>query len=108
MKEILNELDSGLKNLAKEYPEQTNAFFNFLGAVEKEGALSKKQKEFIALGVSVAVKCKPCIAYHVNELLKLNAKTEEIIEAAYVGVLMGGGPAMAHMQYVLKAIEELK
>ena len=108
MKETLNELDSGLKNLAKECPEQTNAFFNFLGAVEKDGTLSKKQKEFIAIGISVAVKCIPCIAYHVNELLKLNAKPEEILEAAYVGVLMGGGPALAHMQYVVKAIEELK
>ena len=108
MKKTLKNLDSSLKNLAKEFPEQTNAFFGFLGAVEKDSALSKKQKEFIALGISVAVKCKPCIAYHVNELLKLKATKKEIIEAGYVGVLMGGGPALAQMQYVEKAIKELK
>jgi AhpD family alkylhydroperoxidase len=108
MKKVLAELDSNLKKFAKEYPEQTNAFFGFMGAVEKEGALDKKTKELIAIALSVVQKCHWCIAYHVDSALKEGATKDEIMESAYVAVLMGGGPALAYSQYVKKALDDLK
>jgi len=108
MKKVLKELDSNLKGFAKEYPEQTNAFFNFLEKVEKDGALDGKTKELISLGIAVARKCEGCIAYHTANAMKKGANKDEIMEAGFVGVLMGGGPALVYLQYVKKAIEDLK
>lgn len=108
MKKLLEELNQNLEGFSKDYPEQTNAFFNLLEKIEQEGKLDKKTKEFVALGIAVAKHCKYCIAFHVNELLKLKATKDEIMEAAYVGVLMDGGPAMTYLQIVKKAIEDLK
>jgi len=108
MKKILEELDANLKGFAKDYPEQTNAFFDFMEKVEKDGALDRKTKELVALGIAVAKRCKYCIAFHVNNLLQLKATKDEIMEAGYVGVFMDGGPGMTYLQLVEKAIEDLK
>ncbi|NLJ36943.1 MAG: carboxymuconolactone decarboxylase family protein, partial [candidate division WS1 bacterium] len=35
------------------------------------------------------------------------ANRAEIIEAGYMGVLMGGGPGFIYMQYLLEALDEL-
>ena len=107
MKKVLKELDSNLKTFAKEYPEQTNAFFGFLEKVEKDGALDNKTKELVALGIAVAKHCNGCIAYHTANLLKLKATKDEIMEAGFVGVLMDGGPGLVYLQYVEKAIKDL-
>lgn len=106
MKKELNSLMEFLKESEKEYPEQTKAFFNFLGAVEKDGKLSHKTKELISLAIAVATKCKGCIAYHTHEALKAGATKDEIMEAAYVAVVMAGGPALVYCRYVAEALKE--
>lgn len=108
MKKVLEELDGNLKEFAKDYPEQTNAFFGFLEKVEKDGALNSKTKELIALGIAVAKHCKYCIAFHVANALKKGATKDEIMESGFVGVLMDGGPALTYMQLVKKALDDLK
>lgn len=108
MKKELGNLVKFLGNSEKEYPEQTKAFFNFLGAVEKDGKLSHKTKEIISLAIAVATKCKGCIAYHTHEALKAGATKDEIMEAAYVAVAMSGGPGLVYCQYVADAIKEFK
>ena len=108
MKKVLEELNQNLEGFGKDYPEQTNAFFNFLEKVEQDGKLDKKTKEFVALGIAVAKHCKYCIAFHVNNLLQMKASKDEIMEAAYVGALMDGGPGLTYLQLVEKAIKDLK
>ena len=107
MKKVLEELNQNLEGFSKDYPGQTNAFFGFLEKVEKDGALDKKTKEFVALGIAVAKRCKYCIAFHVNNLLQLKATKDEIMEAGYVGVFMDGGPGLTYLQLVEKAIKDL-
>jgi AhpD family alkylhydroperoxidase len=69
--------------------------------VAHEGrALPVKQKQLIALGIAVAVHCEPCIESHVEKCLKAGAAGPEIMEAAGVGVLMGGGPAYMYSAVV--------
>ncbi|HBK57937.1 MAG TPA: carboxymuconolactone decarboxylase family protein, partial [Spirochaetaceae bacterium] len=40
--------------------------------------------------------------------LEAGATEEEILEAAWVAVLMGGGPALMHAGLVLEALKDLK
>jgi AhpD family alkylhydroperoxidase len=106
MNEILSEVHTSLGTLREEYPGFMKAFGAFMGEVEKEGALSHKTKELISVALSVACKCKWCIAFHVKNALDAGATKDELIEACWVAALMAGGPALMYAQYVVKAIED--
>jgi AhpD family alkylhydroperoxidase len=59
----------------------------------KPGALDRKQKELMAVAASVATRCVPCLAFHANNAVKAGATRNEVIEAATIGVEVGGGPS---------------
>lgn len=40
--------------------------------------LSKKEKEFVALGAAVASNCIPCVIFHIKEARKLGIGDEQI------------------------------
>lgn len=92
--------------LARELPEVMKGFMQLHGAVIKDGALPAKQKELIAVGIAVAIRCSYCIAHHVKRAKELGASRQEILEAASVAMLMGGGPAVAYSTEVLKLLGE--
>ncbi len=106
MKKELDNLMEALGNFQKHYPEQTGAFMKFLEATEKDGKLSHKTKELISVALAITARCKGCIAFHVHAALEAGASKEEILEAAWVAALMGGGPAVVHCQYVVEALED--
>ncbi len=85
-------------------PAIGQAFGPFFQSLMKEGALPVKQKELIAVGISVAVRCEPCIDAHVDKALKAGASPDEIMEAAGVAVMMGGGPAYTYAPLVTAAL----
>ena len=105
-KELMKEVQEEMQTLLQEYPEQMKGFQHFLEAVEKDGALKRKDKELIAIALSVITHCRWCIAFHVKTALNAGASKEEITEAAWAAALMGGGPALMYMQLVLKALKD--
>ena len=70
-----------------------------------DGALEKKEKELIALGISVHKNCEPCMEWHIHEALKGGASREQIIEALEVGIEMGGGPASVSVRFAIDALD---
>jgi len=106
MKEKLQEIMDLINELKKDAPDEIQNFFNFMKSVEKDGALSAKNKELINIALAVAAQCEWCIAFHTNNALKLGASKEEIIEAGMQAVLMHGGPALMYLTPLIKAIEE--
>lgn len=109
MKEKLKEFLDTVGKCKEHLPEQTDAFLNLAkNIVGKEGALDKKTKRLIALALAVASGCGWCIAYHIDGAFKEGATKQEIIEGAFVAVLMNGGPSLAYMNYVLEGVEQLK
>ena len=70
-----------------------------------DGALSRKQKELIAIAASILKGCERCISYHVRSATAAGATSDEMVEAGFVAVIMDGGPALAHMGSLLDAIE---
>ncbi len=106
MNEVMAEIHGSLVKLRKEYPEETKSFMELLRATGKPKALTKKEKELIAVAISVSARCHWCIGFHVKNAMDEGATREELIEASYVAVTMGGAPALMYMQLVLKAIED--
>ncbi len=86
-------------------PEIGRAFGPFFQGLMKDGALKVRDKELIAVGISVAVRCEPCIDAHVAKALKAGATAADIMDAAGVAVLMGGGPAYTYAPLVAAALE---
>jgi len=107
-KEVLQDFQANMPKLAKAIPQVTDDFVKRLMAnVLKDGVLSTKQKELIALGIAIASACDYCIAIHVKKCFESGATKEEIAETCGVAILMGGGPALTYSTFVAKAIEEL-
>ena len=110
MKDSFQKAMDWMKEFSKTNPEQMKSFQNMMEAIEKEegAALDKKTKELIAVALSIARSCEWCIAFHVKSALEAGAPEEEILEAAWVAVLMGEGPALMHAGLVLEALKDLK
>lgn len=105
-KEEIEKIDELFGYLGKNSSEQTKAFASFMEAVEKDGKVSSKIKEAVALGIAIKAQCKGCIAFHTKKALEKGFSQEEILEIAWVAVLMGGGPSLVYMNYVKEALEE--
>ncbi len=106
-KEITAELSDSLSKMRKEMPDVMNGFYALAQAATKDGALSKKTKEFIGLALGIAGHCDGCIGFHTQALLELGATREEIIEVIGMAVYMGGGPSLMYGAEALQAFEEL-
>jgi AhpD family alkylhydroperoxidase len=90
-----------MPDLAQHYNEFTEACF-------KEGTLSQKQKQLIALGISLYSQDEYCIIYHTKGCLDQGASEEEILEAVGVTAAFGGGAAMSQaVTLVQEAMTEL-
>lgn len=96
-----------MAKMKAEAPDVVRAFGGMFQAIMKEGALSVREKELIALGIGLAVRCTGCINMHVEKCLKAGASRAQIMEAAGVAVLMQGGPTYMYVPEVIKALEHL-
>jgi AhpD family alkylhydroperoxidase len=76
-------------------------------AAFSDGALLKKQKELIAVGISVVKNCESCMQWHIEQAASVGASFEEIFEAIEVGIEMGGGPATVSVRFALEVMESL-
>ncbi|MBN2254179.1 MAG: carboxymuconolactone decarboxylase family protein [Deltaproteobacteria bacterium] len=92
-KDILKNRMANRKRLEEEAPDIFNGFNELMKYYYKPGALDRKHKELIAVALSVATRCIPCLANHGNNAVSAGATRQEILEAAAVGVEFGGGPA---------------
>ena len=90
-----------------ELPEMTKAFMGLFQSVMKDGALSVKHKELIALAAGLAVRCEPCIYMHVQKCVAAGASREEVLETAAVVTMMQGGPGFTYVPKVMDALEAL-
>jgi AhpD family alkylhydroperoxidase len=86
-------------------PDTIKGFNQMYSSIMKDGALSLKQKELIAVALGLGLRCEPCINLHVKKCLAVGATKEEILEAASVCVMMQGGPALTYLPVVLAALE---
>jgi AhpD family alkylhydroperoxidase len=76
-------------------------------AAYRDGALPKKQKELIAMGISVVKDCESCMQWHIEQAAADGATFEELLEAIEVGIEMGGGPATVSARFALQVMDSI-
>jgi len=81
------------------------AFGGMFQKLMAEGALSVLEKEFIAIAISMALRCEPCIYSHVEKAIKLGATREQLTELAGVVVMMQGGPGYVYVPKLMDAMQ---
>ena len=67
-REVTARTSSYLKKLRADMPETMRGFSALAQAVGKPGVLDAKTKELIAMALSVAARCDPCLGYHAEAL----------------------------------------
>ena len=71
----------------------------------KNGELSKKNKELIAIGISVVNNCESCMEWHIKQAIDDGATEKEIIETIEVGIEMSGGPGTVAARFAMNVLE---
>ena len=74
----------------------------------KDGKLLKKQKELIAIGISVVINCESCMEWHIRQALADGATDKEIIESIEVAIEMSGGPGTVSARFAMNVLEFYK
>ena len=72
-----------------------------------DGALKKKEKELIAIGISTVINCESCMQWHITEAAKSGASPQEILEAIEVAIEFGGGPAIVSARFALNVLDSV-
>lgn len=97
----------GLRNLNKAIPDAAQAFGALGKAVKQGGVLDFKQKEFVALGIAVALRCEDCIGLHIEALIRAGASRDEVADVLAMSIQMGGGPAMMYAAKAMTCFDDL-
>jgi len=83
--------DVGIKGTAANVREK---FSDFIGVVNSEGAIPLRNKELIAIALSLLSKCEPCVNIHIDKARALGVSEDEIGEATWLAVSFGGAPIL--------------
>lgn len=105
-RELTQGVSANLASLRGSTPGVMKSFGELGRAATADGVLDKKTKELIALALSVASRCEPCIGFHTQALVKLGATRQEVDETLGVAVYMGGGPSLMYAASAIAAFDE--
>jgi AhpD family alkylhydroperoxidase len=94
--EVIDELRSPTRELRRAAPEAWSGFAQLHDAALRDGALSSRTKELMALVAAVVKHCDGCIAYHAKAAARRGATPAEVAEALGVALLMDGGTATVY------------
>ena len=103
---LISGVSGNLARLRADSPDVPRAFGALGQAAMKDGALDRKTKELIAMALSVAARCDPCLGFHAQACAKLGVTRAEFEDMLGVCVYMGGGPALMYAAHALQAYEE--
>ena len=103
-------ISAELAQLRTEMPDTLRGFSALAKGATQNGALDKKTKELIAIALSVAARCDPCIGFHVQTYVQLGGTRAELADAlgmaVYMAVYMGGGPSLMYAAKTSAAFDE--
>jgi AhpD family alkylhydroperoxidase len=77
---------------------QTKRFFTLDGQCYKPGALNEKTKELLGLVASMVLRCDDCIAYHIDQCIKVGCTDEELWETFDIALIVGGSIVIPHLR----------
>ncbi|NNN21179.1 MAG: carboxymuconolactone decarboxylase family protein [Acidimicrobiales bacterium] len=105
-RDVQEALREPVKDLRSFIPDVWSAFADEHRHVMKEGALSTKSKELIALAIAVVKRCDGCIAAHAKGAHRAGATPEEVAEALSVALMMDGSTVTVYGPRAFEAYRE--
>ena len=96
-----------LKEMKKLAPAEFDAWAALDGIVKKDGAIPRKYRELIALGVAFTTQCPYCIEVHVKAAKTAGASREEITESSLIAAALRAGGAATHGAMALKFYDQV-
>jgi AhpD family alkylhydroperoxidase len=81
-------------------------FLKEMGKLRQDGAIPRKYRELIALGVAFTTQCPYCIEGHVKGAKAVGATREEIAEASLIAAALRSGGAATHGAMALKFYDQ--
>lgn len=106
-KKHLEETSANLSEFRRIRSEVGAGFTTLHRAAMPDGALTKREKELVALGIGISKQCIDCIGFHVQAAARAGASREDIADTIGVAVMMGGGPAYMYGVKALEAYDQL-
>ncbi|SPE44365.1 conserved hypothetical protein [Candidatus Sulfotelmatobacter sp. SbA7] len=92
-----------LKDMGKLAPTEFNAWLNLDKIVGRDGgAIPRKYRELIALGVAFTTQCPYCIEVHTKAAKAAGASREEVTESSLIAAALRAGGAATHGAMALK------
>ena len=91
---MIEAMNGAVRDLRQVAPEVMKSFSEMARAAHGRDALDQKTKELVALGIGVAIRCAPCIAYHAEAAVKQGASREAVAETLAMAIYMGAGPSV--------------
>lgn len=104
----VQQVEENLQIIASLRPEIMGNFKNLKETVMKDGALTKREKMFVLLGIVISKQCSDCIVVNMREAIELGITLEELVEVCGVSAAMGGGPGIAYSCQAVEAYQQLK
>jgi alkylhydroperoxidase/carboxymuconolactone decarboxylase family protein len=93
--------------MGKHNPDLFRKFMDWYNAALEPGALSKREKVLIALGVAHALQCPYCIDAYAQGCLEEGMSMEHITEAVHVASALRGGAALIHGIQAHNAVDKV-
>jgi AhpD family alkylhydroperoxidase len=91
-----------LSKVAELSPKAMAAFRAWDKLALEEGAIPKKYKELMAIGVALTTQCPYCIDLHRRAALSAGASEQELTEVIHVAAALRAGGAITHGTHLLE------
>jgi AhpD family alkylhydroperoxidase len=104
----IEELIKSRKKAHSFYSKKSKVYQSFIDMEQKtykDGKLSKKHKELIAVGISIVINCESCMEWHIKQALNEGASEDEILESIEVGIEMSGGPGTVSARFAMNVLD---
>jgi AhpD family alkylhydroperoxidase len=85
-----------------------NRFFNLDTTAYYDGALDGKTKELLGLVASTVLRCDDCVDYHLIQCTEAGYSDEELTDALYVALVVGGSIVIPHLRHAMETINLLR
>ena len=105
---LISNMNGAVRDLRQAAPEVMKTFGDMARAAHGGNALDRKTKELVALAISVAIRCDPCIANHAEGAIREGASREAVAETLAMAIYMGAGPSVMYAAQALEAVDQSK
>ncbi len=86
----------------------TKRFFALDGQAYQDGVVPARTKELLGLVASMVLRCDDCVAYHIDQCIKLGVSDQELWESFDVALIVGGSIVIPHLRRAAEFLDQAR